>query len=96
MPKLHLKKALKLIVSSQATNDEVEKFMKFIDKFSRDETEQRRTIQPDIANEGHIRTRVDPLKVLQLANRHSDHFNFRDLENLLRKQLQKIQYKPPV
>jgi hypothetical protein len=42
----------------------VEKFMKYIDKFSRGETEQRRTIQPDIANEGHIRTRVDPLKVL--------------------------------
>lgn len=39
MPKLHLKKALKLIVASQATNDEVEKFMKYIDKFSRGETE---------------------------------------------------------
>jgi hypothetical protein len=39
-------------------------FMQYLDTFSREETEQRRMIQPDIATEAHIRIRIDPLKIL--------------------------------
>jgi hypothetical protein len=70
-------------------------FMSFLDNYSQEETEQRRAIQPDIATEGYVKIRIDPLKVL--GNSGFDVlFNFRDLENLLKKALQKLQYKPPV
>lgn len=39
MTKLDLKKAVKLIIGTQASNEEIENFMEFIDKYSRDETE---------------------------------------------------------
>ena len=82
-----MKKVIKGITAEQATNEEIEMFISYLDKFSRDETEQRRTIQPDIANEAHIRIRVDPLKVLSARNAFTTLVNFRDLENLLRKAL---------
>jgi len=77
-------------VGSQATNDEIEMLMSFLDKVCREETEQRRTIQPDIANEAHIKIRIDPLRVLQNNNAHNTLINFRDVENILRKALQKV------
>ena len=52
-------------MGSEATNDEIEMFMSFLENYSAEETEQRRTIQPDIATEGYIRIRIDPLKVLR-------------------------------
>ena len=96
MKKLDLKKILKSILGVQASNDEIEMFMTFLDTYSQEETEQRRAIQPDIATEGYVKIRIDPLKVLGRANAYSFLFNFRDLENLLKKALQKLQYKPPV
>lgn len=42
--KLDLKKMIKEVVGTQATNEEIEMFMEFLDKHSREETEQRRTI----------------------------------------------------
>lgn len=95
MKKLDLKKSLKTLLGSQATNDEIEMFMSFLDNYSQEETEQRRTIQPDIATEGYVKIRIDPLKVLGNGG-YAVLFNFRDLENLLKKALQKLQYKPPV
>lgn len=65
MRKLDLKKTLKALLGSEATNDEIEMFMSFLENYSAEETEQRRTIQPDIATEGYIRIRIDPLKVLR-------------------------------
>ena len=65
MRKLDLKKVLKALLGSEATNDEIEMFMSFLENYSAEETEQRRTIQPDIATEGYIRIRIDPLKVLR-------------------------------
>ena len=70
--------------------------MSFLDTYQQEQTEQRRAIQPDIATEGYIKLRIDPLKVLSYNNGYSYLFNFRDLENLLKKALQKLQYKPPV
>ena len=96
MKKLDLKKTLKSILGVQASNDEIEMFMTFLDTVTQEETEQRRAIQPDIATEGYVKIRIDPLKVLGRANAYSYLINFRDLENLLKKALQKLQYKPPV
>ena len=96
MRKLDLKKVLKNLLGNEATSDEIEMFMSFLDNISAEETEQRRTIQPDIATEGYIRIRIDPLKVLKSTGSSSNLINFRDIENILKKALQKIQYKPPV
>jgi hypothetical protein len=90
MKKIDLKKTLKNILGSQASNDEIEMFMSFLDTYQQEETEQRRAIQPDIATEGYIKLRIDPLKVLSYNNGYSYLFNFRDLENLLKKALQKL------
>ena len=64
MKKLDLKKILINIIGSQASNEEIEMFMTYIDNFSKAETEQRKTVQPDIANEAHIKTRVDPVRII--------------------------------
>lgn len=95
MKKLDLKKIMKNVLGSSASNEEIEMFMTFLDTYSQEETEQRRTIQPDIATEGYVKIRIDPLKVLGNGG-YATLYNFRDLENLLKKALQKLQYKPPV
>lgn len=83
-----MKKVLKSLLGSEASNDEIEMFMSFLENYSAEETEQRRTIQPDIATEGYIRIRVDPLKVLRSIGGHQSMLiNFRDLENILKKAL---------
>ena len=44
MRKLDLKKILKNLLGTEATNDEIEMFMSFLDNYTAEETEQRRTI----------------------------------------------------
>ncbi len=39
-----MKKVLKTLLGNEATNDEIEMFMSFLDNYSAEETEQRRTI----------------------------------------------------
>lgn len=90
MKKFDFKKILKEIAGTEATFEEIEKSIQYFVQFSKDQQQERKIMQVEIGQEGHIKSRLDAGSV----NNH-EYINFRDFEILLKKMLSKAGYKPP-
>ncbi|CDW72551.1 inositol-triphosphate receptor [Stylonychia lemnae] len=87
--KFLLKKKLKDIAGTEASFEEIDKAITYFVDFSKEQEQERKIMQVDIGQEGHIHPRIAPDLTSEL------NFNFRDFEILLKKVLQKAGYKPP-